>query len=756
MKSQLLEILAVSAFSILTVSTSVAKTPVYKDSKAPIEQRVEDLLSQMTMEEKLGQLSQINSFNDPKWNVVLYQNIKDGKIGSIINEVNGKRIDSLQRMAVKQSRLGIPVLFGRDVIHGYKTIFPIPLGQAATFDPEVIAAGAHAAAVESSSDGIRWTFSPMVDISRDPRWGRIAESAGEDPYLASVVGSAMIKGYQGANLSDATSIAACAKHFFGYGASEGGRDYNSTFIPERTMRNVYLPPFESAVKAGAATFMTSFNDNDGIPASANHHILTDILRGEWGFKGFVVSDWSSITEMINHGFCSDAKDAACKSANAGVDMDMVSGCYLKYLPELVNEGKVPMSVVDNAVRNVLRIKFQLGLFEHPFISTPQTVKYSAENLAAAKQSAEESVIMLKNEGDVLPLTSGVTTLAVVGPLANAPYEQMGTWTFDGEKSHTVTPLNAIKSMFGKNLNIIYEPALAYSRDNSTEGIAKAVDAAKRADVVLAFVGEEAILSGEAHCLASLNLVGAQSQLISALAATGKPVVTVVMAGRPLTIGKQLDESKAMLYCFHPGTMGGEAIADILFGKASPSGKTPVTFPKSTGQIPIYYCHNNTGRPANRTETLIDKIPVEAGQTSLGCTSFLLDDGFDPLVPFGFGLSYGKFSYSGITLDKSTYSAGDVIHASVTLANAGSHDATEVAQLYIRDKVGSVTRPVKELKAFRRVALKAGESTRVDFELPVSDLAFYGIDMKRTVEPGDFTLWIGTDSNASLSASFSVK
>ena len=634
------------------------------------------------------------------------------------------------------------------MIHGYKTIFPIPLGQAATFNPQIVERGARVAAVEASADGIRWTFAPMIDISRDPRWGRIAESCGEDPYLTSVMGTAMIKGFQGSSLNSPTSMAACAKHFVAYGASEGGKDYNSTFVPERVLRNVYLPPFKAAVDAGCATFMTSFNDNDGVPGTANKFVLKDILRDEWKFDGMVVTDWASAAEMINHGFCADGKDAAEKSVNAGVDMDMVSETFIKNLKRSLEENVVSMQAIDNAVRNILRLKFRMGLFDNPYIATPQRVKYAEEHLKAAKEAVEQSVILLKNSNGTLPLTDNVRTIAVVGPMADAPYEQLGTWVFDGEKEHTVTPLKAIKEMYGDKVNVIFEPALAYSRDKDRSGIVKAVSAARRADAVIVFVGEESILSGEAHSLANLDLQGAQSELIKSLSAVGKPLVTVVMAGRQLTIGKEVEASDAVLYSFHPGTMGGPAIADILFGKVNPSAKTPVTFPRMTGQLPMYYAHNNTGRPANPTEMLIDEIPVEAGQTSVGCRSFYLDAGDTPLFPFGYGLSYTTFEYSNLKL------ASELL-VTVDLKNTGRYDGVEVVQLYIQDKIGSVTRPVKELKAFRRVALKAGESTVVSFSLPVSELAFWGYDMTYGVEPGDFRLWVGTSSAEGLSADFTV-
>lgn len=722
-----------------------------QDKNTEIENKVETLLHKMTLEEKLGQMNQLSpwDFED------LAKRVRKGEVGSILNVVNPEEVNKIQKIAVEESRLGIPLIVSRDVIHGYKTIFPIPLGQAATFNPEVVKEGARVAAIEASADGIRWTFAPMIDVARDPRWGRIAESCGEDPYLNAIMGTAMIKGYQGDSLNDPTAIAACAKHFVAYGAAEGGRDYNSTFIPERVLRNVYLPPFKAAADAGCATFMTSFNDNDGVPSTANSFVLKDVLRKEWKYDGMVVTDWASALEMVNHGFCTDGKDAAEKSVNAGVDMEMVSETFIQNLKQSIAENKVSMETIDNAVRNILRLKFRLGLFDNPYVVTPQTVKYAEKHLQTAKTAAEQSVILLKNENQTLPFTDKIKTLAVIGPMADAPYEQMGTWVFDGEKEHTQTPLTAIKEMYGNKVKVIFEKGLDYSRDKNTAGIARAVSAARQADAVVIFVGEESILSGEAHSLANLNLQGAQSQLIKELAATGKPVVTVVMAGRQLVIADEVMASDAMLYSFHPGTMGGPAIADILFGKVNPSGKTPVTFPRMSGQVPIYYAQHKTGRPANPTEMLIDEIPVEAGQTSVGCRSFYLDAGNSPLFPFGYGLSYTTFEYSNLSLASDKLTAQDTLSISFTLKNTGKYDGTEVVQLYVQDKVGSVTRPVKELKRFQRVTLKAGESTQVSLSLPVSELAFWGYDMNYTVEPGDFTLWVGTNSAEGLTKDFSV-
>ncbi|MDL2221927.1 beta-glucosidase BglX [Parabacteroides sp. OttesenSCG-928-N08] len=727
--------------------------PTEKKTSDEYDSRIEALLKQMTLEEKLGQMNQISPWGEAAQVAEL---VRKGEVGSVLNVTDPAAINALQQVAMEESRLKIPLIVGRDVIHGFKTIFPIPLGQAASFSPELVEEGARVAAIEAASVGIHWTFAPMVDIARDPRWGRIAESLGEDSYLTSVLGAAMIRGFQGDNLSDPASIAACPKHFVGYGAAEAGKDYNSTFIPERRLRNVYLPPFEAAVKAGAATFMTSFNDNDGVPSTGNRFILEQVLRKEWQFDGFVVSDWASVTEMIPHGFCKDEKEAAQKAVNAGVDMEMVSYTYVNNMKALIDEGKVSIKTIDNAVRNILRIKFRLGLFDNPYIDlNAPSLLYAADHLEKAKQAAIASAVLLKNENNILPLSPSIQRIAVVGPMADAPHDQLGTWIFDGDKTYTQTPLQALREAYGEN-NILYAPGTAFSRDSRTEGIAAAVDAARRADIVLAFVGEESILSGEAHCLADLHLQGAQSELIEAVAKSGKPVVTIVMAGRPLTIGRDADRSNALFFLFHPGTMGGPAIVDLLSGKAVPSGKLPVTFPKEVGQIPMYYSHNNTGRPYQGNETMLRDIPLEAGQTSLGNTSFHLDAGFEPMYPFGYGLSYTTFAYDNLKLAADRLTLNDALQISCDITNSGAYDAEEIVQLYVQDCFASVTRPVKELKRFQRIALKAGEKKTVSFTLPVNELAFYNIDMKRVVEAGDFNLWVAPNSRDGLKTSFVIE
>jgi len=561
--------LFLAAVLLLVLSCQEKKAESTIGADAAVEARVEQILSQMTLAEKIGQMNQVSAGGD----VAIYADaLRKGQIGSILNEVDPVKINEYQRICMEESRLGIPLLVARDVIHGYHTVFPIPLGLAATFDPALVEEGARVAALEATAQGIRWTFSPMLDIARDPRWGRIAEGSGEDTFLDARMAEAMVHGYQGRE-ADTTSMAACIKHFVGYGAAEGGRDYNSTFLTERQLRNVYLPPFEAAVKAGAMTLMTSFNDNDGVPSTGNTFVVKDVLRGEWGFDGLVVTDWNSMGEMIAHGFGVDRKDVAEKALEAGVDMDMMTYGFLSHLEELVRSGAVKESAINQAVRNILRVKVLLGLFEHPYVDVAagDAVQYAPEHLAAAQKSAEESAILLKNDG-VLPLNpASVRNILVTGPMADAPHDQLGTWAFDGQKNHTVTPLAALQARFpGK---VTYVPGLTYSREKR-ERFDDVMAAARRADVVLVFLGEEAILSGEAHSLADLNLKGSQSELLAAVKSAGKPVVATVMAGRPLTIERDLPNCGALLYAFHPGTMGGPALANILFGDVNPSGKRP--------------------------------------------------------------------------------------------------------------------------------------------------------------------------------------
>jgi len=734
---------------LMLVSLLVACT----QQKDPVERKIDELISKMTLKEKIGQMNQLTGEG---LSVNMKKEIASGNVGSILNETDVKTTNELQRIAIKQSRLGIPLLFARDVIHGFKTIFPIPLGQAATWNPKLVEAGARISAIEATSTGIRWTFAPMIDIARDPRWGRIAESCGEDPFLTSAIGVAMIKGFQGEKLSDPTSMAACAKHFAGYGATESGKDYNTTWIPELQLREVYLPSFKAASEAGVGSFMCSFNDINGVPSSGNEFLNRQILRKEWNYTGLLVSDWASIDQMIKHGVCMDLKDASKKAAKAGVDMDMMSYAYICHLEELVKSGEVTEKIIDNAVRNILRLKFKLGLFENPYTKVTFAMPFYTDGaLQKAKQSALESAILLKNENQTLPLTEKIKSVAVIGPLSDAPADQLGTWSFDGDSSRSVTPLAAIQKEFGSTIKVIAEKGLLNSRDTNPLGIQKAVAAAQKADVVLYFAGEEAILSGEAHCRADICLPGAQSQLLTALKKTGKPVVLIIMAGRPLTIAKEVSEADAVIYAFHGGTMAGPALADLIFGKAVPSGKLPVTLPRMVGQIPIYYAHKMTGRPAKNI-VMIDNIPVGAPQTSLGNSSYYLDAGDCPLFPFGFGLSYTTFNYSDLRISKNSISKGDSIKVECKITNNGKFDGAEVAQLYIRDMVASLARPVRDLKGFQKTNLKAGESKTISFTIKDSQLAYWNADMVNRAEPGEFQVWISTNSQTGKPIIFNYK
>jgi len=726
-------------------------------SQETVEERVANLLGRMTLEEKVGQMNQVHA-EGPAGLEALREAIREGRVGSVINQVDPALVNELQRIAVRESRLGIPLLNGRDVIHGFRTVMPIPLGQAATWNPEVVRQGARVAALEAAGAGVNWTFAPMLDISRDPRWGRIAESLGEDPYLTGLLGAAMVQGFQGDDLSAPGSIAACAKHFAGYGASESGRDYATTNIPENELRNAYLRPFEAALEAGAASVMTSFSDIDGVPATASRFLLRDVLRSEWGFDGFVVSDWDSIRQLAVHGLTAGDRDSAWEAVMAGVDMDMAGGAYLAQLPDLVREGRVPPEVVDAAVANVLRAKFRLGLFERPYVEPRQLPRVSAgEAKRVAKQAALQGIVLLKNDAGVLPLSRDRTrSIAVIGPLADDPYEQLGTWIFDGDPALSVTALQALRELAGEGIGIRHVRAMETTRSRSTVSFDEAVQAARESDVAVLFLGEESILSGEAHSRADIRLPGAQAELVRRVREAGKPMVAVVMAGRPLVLTDVIDELDAVLFAWHPGTMGGAAVAELLFGIESPSGKLPVTFPRAVGQVPTYYNHKHGGKPPRpETTVLIDDIPVRAKQTSVGNTSYHLDAGYLPLFPFGHGLSYTTFAYSNLRLDRAELPVGEALLASVELANTGTVAADEVAQLYVRDLVGNVTRPVRELKGFRRVRLAPGERTTVTFRLHSDDLAFYGRENTRMIEPGEFHLWVGGSSGGGLEAAFRV-
>ncbi len=720
------------------------------------ERLVRDLLGRMTLDEKVGQMSQAdaNLVGAPE---KLGDALRKGWIGAIINQVDPATVEELQRIAIEESRLGIPLLVGRDVIHGFSTIMPIPLGQAATWNPELVRDCARASAAEAAEAGINWTFAPMIDVARDPRWGRIAESLGEDPCLASVLGVAMVSGFQGEDLSVPGSIAACAKHFVGYGAAESGRDYATTNIPENELRNVYLRPFHAVVGAGAATLMTSFCDLDGVPATANSFLIRQVLRGEWGFDGFVVSDWDSIRQLEVHGFTDGEMQSAYEAATAGVDMEMAGDVYRTNLAELVAGGRVSIDTIDEAVANILRIKFRLGLFSEPADSAQNRENNGDTTLRIAKQAALESAVLLKNDAATLPLSKDrLASLAVIGPLAHAPYEQLGTWIFDGDPDLSVTGLQGIRELVGSDVTIRYVRALETSRSHSTEAFGEAVDAAGRSDAAVLFLGEESILSGEAHSRADISLPGAQAALVRAIREAGRPVIAVIMAGRPLTLTDIVDNVDAILFAWHPGTMGGAAIAELLFGIESPSGKLPATFPRMVGQVPIYYNQKNTGKPPSpETVVHIDDIVPEAAQTSFGMTAFHLDAGYKPLFAFGHGLSYADFRYTNLKLSSHEIRVGESLTVSVDVTNTSTVAAKEIVQLYVRDLVGNVTRPVRELKGFKRVALEAGQTITVDLELQTDDLAFYGRDQRLIVEPGDFHLWIGGSSETDLRSDFRV-
>ncbi|QZE15092.1 glycoside hydrolase family 3 C-terminal domain-containing protein [Halosquirtibacter laminarini] len=719
------------------------------------EDRVASLLEKMTLEEKIGQMCLINTPGNNLSDKDI-QRLRNGEIGSVLNETNVDLINQFQREAVEKSRLGIPLLIGRDVVHGFKTMFPIPLGMAASWNPNLVKQSAVVAAKEAKSSGINWTFAPMVDLARDARWGRIAESFGEDPLLSAKLGVAMIQGFQSDTLNGKYKIAACAKHFAGYGAAEGGRDYNTALIPMRELYDQYFPAFEEAVDAGVFSIMTSFNEIDGVPSTGNRFLLRDVLRDQWGFKGFVVSDWCSTTEMIVHGFAANPKEAAERSINAGVDMEMVATSFHDNIKTLLKEKKITMKEIDQAVLHILRVKESLNLFEDPYVDKNEQHQYAApEDLLLAKKITSQSMVLLKNKNQILPLKLPSTKLALIGPLADKPYEQLGTWNFDGDVSLSITPRDAFTKRWGNKVS--FTPGLNYSRDKSNDGFASAIANAKKADVVVFCAGEEAILSGEAHSRAGITLPGAQAALIKELKKTGKPIVLVIYAGRPLVLNDVEPYVDAIIYGWHPGTMGGEVLADIVDGTMNPSGKLPVTFPRSVGQIPMHYNHKNTGRPVDPKQWIpMDKIPIKAIQTSLGNTSHYLDDGYTPAYPFGYGLSYTNFDYGSIHLDKQVYDVSDTLRVTCDIRNTGDRDGTEIVQLYVRDLVGNVTRPVRELKAFKRVPLKSNQTKKVQFYLPVSTLAFHDMQMNRIVEPGRFQLWIGGDAIVKTSVYFQVK
>lgn len=722
-----------------------------------ISEKVGALLSRMTQAEKIGQLCQASGAEG--WIPdELRNSIASGMVGSVLNEVDANTVNELQRIAVEDSRLKIPLLMGRDVIHGYKTIFPIPLGQAASWCTDTVKKGAAIAAKEARLNGVNWTFAPMIDISRDPRWGRIAESLGEDPHLCSELGKAMVEGFQGDGFTQDFSIAACAKHFCGYGAAESGRDYCTTNIPENELRNVHMMPFKACAEAGVAAFMSSFSDVDGIPASGNQWLFSDILRDEWQYEGFVVSDWESISQLMIHGLCESPKDAAREAYSAGIDMEMVSTTYKDHLPQLLEHGEIDGDQLDIMVSRILTVKFQLGLFDKPVNQAPGFPEYiEPAHLEAAKQAAIKSCVLLKNDNQVLPLNAAeIEKLAIIGPLADDGYEQLGTWIFDGEERHSTTILSGIRALVGEDCDIEYHRGLQTSRSEHIDSLEYIQDTVLQSDVTVLILGEEAILSGEAHCRAELNLPGCQEQLIAELRQLGKPLILVILAGRPLTLEDTLDNVDAVLYAWHPGTMGGPAIADLLFGKANPSGKLPVSFPRKVGQIPIYYSQKESGKPVNEHNFVhMRDIPVRAAQTSLGMAASHLDTHYTPQFPFGFGLSYARFEYSDLKLSHQFISFGDKLTITFSLHNNSDVDGEEIIQLYVRDHVGSITRPPKQLKQFKRIQLHAGNKLTISMTLTEKDLAFYGRDRTFKAEMGRFTVWVGPNSAEGIQAEFEL-
>ena len=706
-------------------------------TNSEIEEKVNLLLSEMTLEEKIGQMAQYSG-TSPKYE----QMIREGKIGSFLNIRGATKANRLQRIAVEETKLGIPLIFGNDVIHGYRTIFPIPLAEAASWNPDLVEKAASIAAKEAASEGTHWTFAPMVDIARDPRWGRIAEGSGEDPYLGSVMARAKVIGFQGDELADPFTILACPKHFVAYGGAEGGKDYNTVDISERTLREIYLPPFKAAVGAGAGSIMSAFNEISGIPASANGLTLSNILRGEWGFDGFVVSDWNSIGELVSHGIAADPSEAGYKALKAGVDMDMMGNVYLRSLSELVNEEEIHEESINDAVRRILRYKYRLGLFKHPYIDLECTkdVILNEKHLDTALKLARESIVLLKNKKKILPLKKDLNAIAVIGPLANDREAPLGSWACEGKSKDIIPVLEGIKNKVSSKTKVLYAKGCKVEGGNR-KGIQKAIKIAKKAEVVIIVVGENADMSGEAASRAFLDLPGIQVELVKAVYETGIPVVVVLMNGRPLAIPWIVENVPAIIESWFLGVQCGNAIADVLFGDYNPGGKLPVTFPRSVGQVPIYYNHKNTGRPLGR----LNKY-----------TSKYIDSPSSPQFPFGFGLSYTKFNYSNLRINSGKISLSDSLVVEVEVKNHGNRTGDEVVQLYIHDLVASVTRPVKELKGFRRITLAPNEKRKVKFVLHPEQLGFYNYEMEYITEPGKFEVMVGGNSVDLVKTTFEIE
>jgi beta-glucosidase len=738
-----------AAIVVVSCLRGLASTAQSSDA----ERRIDSLLAQMTLEEKFGQLQQLDGVAEGDYRPEHVDLVRRGLLGSTLNVRGARNVNALQHVAVDESRLRIPLIFAFDVIHGYRTIFPIPLGESATWDPEAVEHAAAVAAAEARSAGVVWTFAPMVDIARDPRWGRIAEGAGEDPWLGAAMARARVRGFQGDDYSQPDRIVACAKHWVAYGAAEGGRDYNTTDVSEHTLRSVYFPPFKAAVDAGVGTIMSAFNDLNGIPASGNPFTLTQVLRREWRFDGLVVSDYNSVVEMITHGFAADQADAARIALSAGTDMEMVSRSYATHGPRLVRAGLLAQSAVDEAVRRVLRIKIRAGLFERPYAdeARERTTLHKMEFRAAARAIAARAMVLLKNDANILPLSPSVARLAVIGPLADDRRSTIGNWTGDGRLDDVVTVLAGIRNAVSRQTEVAYAEGAALDVRRMNEDVGardaaadaardEAVRVARSADAIVLVIGETGDMSGEAASRASLDLPGRQLDLARELIALGKPLAIVLMNGRPLSIPFLAERAPAILEAWFPGTEGGDAVADVLFGRVNPGGKLPVTFPRTVGQVPLYYNHMNTGRPYNEQEKY---------------TSKYLDAPSTPLYPFGYGLSYTTFRFLDLRLSATRVPVDGQIVARITVENTGQRAGDEVVQLYLRDVAASVTRPVLELKGFRRVALEPGERRSVEFTLTRDALGFYNRDMRWIVEPGQFRVRVGNSSVGGLEASFEV-
>ena len=737
MKTRLPIILLVAVLSVLLLVSPTS----HSQGPRNVESRVNALLAQMTLEEKLGQLQQLDGEGNGNFRPEHLELIRKGLLGSTLNVRGAQRTNQVQHVAMNESRLKIPVLFGFDVIHGYRTIFPIPLAEASSWDPILAERSAAVAAQEANNVGLRWTFAPMVDIARDPRWGRITEGAGEDPFLGAAFARARVRGFQGDDYGATDKILACAKHFVAYGAAEGGRDYNTTDLSENTLREIYLPPFKAAVDAGVGTLMSSFNAINGVPASANAFTLTKVLRDEWKFDGFVVSDYTSVRELINHGIAGNEEEAAAAALNAGVDMEMVSRSYNQFGPQLLKQNKLTTATIDEAVRRILRIKFRLGLFDRPYTDEAReaTLLLRPESIRLAREIAGRSMVLLKNERETLPLNKNVGSIAVIGPLADDRRAPLGWWSGDGKEENTVTPLAGIKAKVSAQTKVGYAKGCDVLGE-STAGFQEAVDLAKASDVAIVFVGEIHEMVGEAASRATLDLPGRQMELVQAIHATGKPVVVVLVNGRPLSVGWIVNNAPAILESWMGGTQSGNAIADILFGDVNPGGKLPVTMPRTVGQVPIYYNHMNTGRPP---------------ETQNRYTSKYFDAPWTPLFPFGYGLSYTTFKIGQPQLSAPSISANGKLTVSVEVENTGRRTGDEVVQLYIRDLVATMTRPVKELKGFQRVSLQPGEKRRVEFVLGPEHLGFWNREMRYVIEPGEFQVMVGANSVDVLEAKFNV-